>query len=112
MNSPYALEMHVCNLHGKDLMDWCFEKQFIKNSAICSVYNVSMNFSIYKRNKEFFALRCMFKNCANYKNYTSIRQNSFVDNFKVDIKIILQIIIRYACNTSRYSLKRYFGQLN
>jgi transposase-like protein len=112
MDTLYTLEMHLMNLNQLALINYCFEKQLIKNLVICNKCQISMNFTTYKRNKDGYAWRCMNKKCTNYKKYLSIRLNSFFENFKIEIKVVLQIIIRYASKTSRNSMTRYFGQLN
>lgn len=112
MNSFYALEMHINNLNNKQLINWCFEKQLLHNTVICDKCYVSMRFVTYKRNKDGFAWRCLTLKCSNYKKYKSLRLNSFFDFYSLDIKTILQIIIRYASKTTRHSIILYFGHLN
>jgi transposase-like protein len=112
MSTLFAQEMFIINLNKKDLIDFCFSKQLIKNHSICLECNVSMKLAVYKRNRDGYAWRCMLKTCKNYKKYILIRINSFFEEYKIDIKLILQIIIRYACKTSRNSIVLYFGNIN
>ncbi|KAM0685785.1 hypothetical protein COBT_002999 [Conglomerata obtusa] len=112
MNSIYNLEMYIIGLNKKDLIIWCFEKQLLHNSANCLKCKTTMKLTIYKRNCDGYAWRCMNKMCSNYKNYKSLKLNSFFEIFRGKIMIFLQILIRYACKASRHSLTRYFSHLD
>lgn len=56
-----------------------------KNSAICCDCKVSMQFLIYKNNNDGFAWIYFFKSLLISNKYSSLRHNSFYDNFKVDL---------------------------
>ncbi|KAM0687534.1 hypothetical protein COBT_001223 [Conglomerata obtusa] len=112
MISLYQLETYINNLDEKALILWCFEKQILQNHSICVACKVSIYLVVYKRHKDVYAWRCMTRGCTNVEKFFTLRLLSFFDRYRIEIKTILQIILRYACKTSRHSIIAYFGHLD
>ncbi|KCZ79992.1 hypothetical protein H312_02613 [Anncaliia algerae PRA339] len=47
----------------------------------------------------------MNKICQKYKNYESIRKDSFLEKFRLDLTLILRIIIKYGIRQAMYRIK-------
>ncbi|KCZ79759.1 hypothetical protein H312_02842 [Anncaliia algerae PRA339] len=60
----------------------------------------------FSKNIDKHAWRCLNPNCGNYKNYFSIRIESFFINFKLSLKDVLKVAIRYACRQQMISITK------
>lgn len=104
MNTPYKFEQTILKLNSRELIHFLQDYQLLKREYLCSECNVLCSFVPYKRSIDGFSWRCMKSTCKNYKNYVSIRINSFFLNFNIDMKRILSVILKYSVRQPLYSI--------
>lgn len=81
-------------------------KGILKRIVNCEACNLSMTMKKYARNKDGYAFRCMNKECTDYKNYVTIRRNSFFDNFTIPINVVLKLIWRWGGTETQKNILR------
>ncbi|KAG0438941.1 hypothetical protein DMUE_2776, partial [Dictyocoela muelleri] len=64
----------------------------LREYIYCDECNNLLHQVKYKRNKDGYAFKCNRSTCSKYQVYISIRKNSFFNDFKLDLKILLKII--------------------
>lgn len=104
MLTPNQLEELCIRNSRKEMIMFCMENNFIRREVYCDLCNTSMNLVPYKKVRDEFAWRCMHKACVKYKEYCSIRKDSFFNNFKNPISLILRIISKYSVRQPQFSI--------
>ncbi|KCZ77900.1 hypothetical protein H311_01083 [Anncaliia algerae PRA109] len=105
MNTPEFIENKCILLSAKELAYFCMDNGFLKKEMFCQICNHALKLVPYKRSKDELAWRCMHKICSRYKLYTSIRSNSFFDQFDTSLGVIIRIIVKYSTRQPMYSIK-------
>ncbi|KAM0675566.1 hypothetical protein GVAV_000932 [Gurleya vavrai] len=108
MISFNRIESEITNKNKNELISWLIQKNMLEGEKICSECNNYMELKPYKRNKDGKAWRCLKNNCKNHLKYFSIRFDSFFEDFKIELVIIIRIIIKFANNEQQTTVKTFF----
>ncbi|KCZ80795.1 hypothetical protein H312_01802 [Anncaliia algerae PRA339] len=104
MSTIQKIEEEIYKMNEKELLDYLISEKLIKKELHCFECGVSMSLVIFNRSIDKYSWRCMKKCCKSYKRYTSIRKESFFDNFNIRLKDILIIILKYSCKQQRHQI--------
>ena len=99
------LEEQIILMNEIEIVNFCMDNSLIRKESFCSKCNNAKMLCKYKNNLDGYAWRCMYSICPSYKNYGSIRENSFFKDFSTSLKIILRIVIKYGNRQPLYSIK-------
>lgn len=89
--TPDLLETKAIRLNQHEFITFLMDIGLLKKEKRCSICSYPMNFVLYKRSIDQYSWRCMTKTCRDYKKYMSIRNNSFFEQFRIDIKDNLKV---------------------
>lgn len=98
-------EQRVFKSDAYELIIILMNFKLLKNEYSCPSCITACKLVRYKKNIDSYAWRCMKTSCLKYKIYFSCRKNSFFEKFKIPMKTILRILIKYSCRQPRYSIK-------
>ena len=99
-----ALYDSFINIPMQKVLQLLFENHFLKreiNCLCCSGFNKLVP---YKKSPDAFAWRCYSVACPKYKEYISVRKDSFFEHLGGSLVQIMKIIIKYATRTPRFSI--------
>ncbi|KCZ79457.1 hypothetical protein H312_03149 [Anncaliia algerae PRA339] len=95
-------EEFVIKSTTKEIISYVMEVKLIgKESLKCAT---NMHFVPYIRAIDNYAWRSLDSSCCNYKQYISLRQDTFFEVFNVSLKDIMRIIIKYCCKQQLYNI--------
>lgn len=97
-------EHYLFTVEKNELIKQLFQKGFLKKEYNCKSCLKPCNLNKYKKNQDGIAWRCNYRRCEKFKNYSSIRKDSFFENFNVPIAMILKIVWKIANRNLRNSI--------
>ncbi|KCZ79748.1 hypothetical protein H312_02861 [Anncaliia algerae PRA339] len=103
---PSTLEEFLIKSENLAIIHYLMEINLLKRNYQCKTCNVSSKLVKFSKNIDKHAWRCLNPSCRNYKNYFSMRKESFFINFKLSLKDVLKVVIRYACKQQMISIKK------
>lgn len=106
LSTPATFEEWLNSTSREAIISWMMTSNILKNEQTCPVCNRSMKIRSFNRNKDRIAWRCFTSSCINYLQYFSIRNGSFFENFKGELKLLLKILCRYAGSQQTFSILR------
>jgi transposase-like protein len=105
MHTPNSFDTLITKLTERELITFVMDQQFIKCEFKCPTCNNYAKLVPYKRNIDRFAWRCMYPRCIKYKDYFSLRKQSFFENLNIKLVDVLKIVIKYSVRQQRNSIK-------
>ncbi|KCZ80115.1 hypothetical protein H312_02477 [Anncaliia algerae PRA339] len=99
------METFLIRACTKELIDYLMGENMLKRERQCGNCSYFMQLVTYKKSIDKYAWRCMNKTCQKYKNYESIRKDSFFEKFRLDLTLILRITIKYGVRQAMHSIK-------
>ncbi|KCZ77229.1 hypothetical protein H311_01763 [Anncaliia algerae PRA109] len=103
--TPDQMETFLIRACTKELIDYLMGENMLKRERQCGNCSYFMQLVTYKKSIDKYAWRCMNKTCQKYKNYESIRKDSFFEKFRLDLTLILRITIKYGVRQAMHSIK-------
>lgn len=85
--------------NDKELIDLFRNLGVLKNEMNCLKCSHLMKIAPYKKNIDCEAWRCCNRQCPNFLNYSSIRKESKLENFRISLRDIIKILIHFAAKT-------------
>ena len=76
----------------------------MKKTKPCEGCGFPCTFVTFKRHKDGFAWRCNKSGCQYFKNYYSIRENSFFKSFRISLIDVLDILMGFGTRRGRFSI--------
>lgn len=102
--NPDELEILTLTLDVGDLIKLLMQLKLLYNEYSCPMCITPCKYVKYERNIDKHAWRCMNVNCNSYKKYYSLRTSSFFDGFRIELKYIMRILIKYMTRTPRFAI--------
>lgn len=104
MTNLDALEQRIILFTDEELLHFLFEKRLIHNHFDCPICFSAMKLEKARRLTENYCWRCYNQECSfRYKRH-SLRTGSFFADFGMSIRLLLRVLIRYACRQPAYSI--------
>lgn len=99
-------ESEMPNFNSEEVFQWCSIRGLLSPEMICQNCLSYMKLSVYKRNKDGLAWRCLTRSCISYSKYISVRIGSFFEGLNIEIPVILKIISKYCIMQPLHSIIR------
>ncbi|KCZ79246.1 hypothetical protein H312_03365 [Anncaliia algerae PRA339] len=103
------LESRIMLFNSKELIQFLMQNNFLKKEMTFEKCNLTMKLVCYQKNRDKNAWKCLNNICIRYKNYKSIRSESFFGKFFLDLKFILRVLFKYITKTQIFSIGEFFG---
>ncbi|KCZ78948.1 hypothetical protein H311_00001, partial [Anncaliia algerae PRA109] len=105
MQSPEYYENKCAQLSNVEFTYFLMMEGFLKKESCCNYCMTPMKLVSYKKNKDALSWRCMNSPCLKYKEYASIRRNSFFESFSTPLSAIFKVVVKYAVRQPQHSIK-------
>lgn len=99
------LEAKCIQLPTSEFIYFIMELKLIRNEFHCNECLCPMKLVPYKKLKDSLSWRCMNILCARYKLYTSIRKDSYFENFNISLNTVFRILVKYSTRQPMHSIK-------
>lgn len=99
-------ERKALTLNQSELIYYLQERRIFPRELSCSECQNPLSINKYKKNIDGFAWRCATRQCSKFKQYFSLRKNTFLEGMRLDIRTVLRIIAKYGAGCSRISIQR------
>ncbi|KCZ79120.1 hypothetical protein H312_03493, partial [Anncaliia algerae PRA339] len=106
MNTAFQLEKGFYKMNQEEVIEYLMSNKYLKKEIYCQKCGVPLVLVKNKRSQDKYSWRCMFKTCLVYKKYFSLREGSFFRDFKIDLKSVMLIIIKYSCRQQKYQINQ------
>jgi hypothetical protein len=94
MQTPQTFEEYITRTENFEFLQFLMNFQYIVSEIMCETCNNACSFVEYKRSPDKYAWWFLTTTCSEYKNYYSLRKNSFFEDLRSPIQTILKIIIK------------------
>ncbi|KCZ80953.1 hypothetical protein H312_01608 [Anncaliia algerae PRA339] len=106
--NPNEFEEFLIKKPFNETMQYLMQKGILKKEMKCDSCLNYMSLHKYKKNRDKIAWRCCTKSCNKFKEYFSIRKNSFFEGFNCEIVFVLRVLIKYLSRQQSFSIIQYF----
>lgn len=92
----------------EDIIQYLKSKNILQSTMNCLFCTHSMTQTKCNKKKDKYVWKCQDKTCPRYKTTRSIRDGSFIENFRLDLKTIILLLFRFfkeECNIGKTSLE-------
>lgn len=100
-----SFEINLIKMNQEEINNYLFQEGFIHREQICEgSCKQQLKYVKCSTFTEQYCWRCSLAGCSKFQQRTSIRKNSFFENFSIDCKTVFKILLRWSCKQQQHSI--------